>query len=319
MDNRFDNVSLCMQPDCGHKMGGLKLDENGGMKMKQAINNFNLYDCEKYKNENGDIEQYNKCVNNLYTISNKGQPTIHNAGKVGVHSNLYADSFNRKYNKVFVNCPDGKIPYDTVQFNITNTADDSDGPHLVDGNLNAVGMCVKDSNESGDIEEVCKMSGDPIGATNNQYASTYEDSTGNTPANCSNIDKIYLTNSVDNENETNEYLVNTPGPTEYTNFKNCQSWCEKDINCAGVQQYIDEQGNVFCKYYNGQNENVRNKLNDDKNYITYNNVDTYVKNEHPYSASPVVKEPFINTDDGLKMILSLLIIACIIYLICKKK
>jgi hypothetical protein len=38
MNSKFDNVSLCMQPDCGNNLGELPVGSDGRPLIKKAIN-----------------------------------------------------------------------------------------------------------------------------------------------------------------------------------------------------------------------------------------------------------------------------------------
>ncbi len=296
---RFDNVSVCLPPNCGPKLNEIPMGVGSENGMKLSINNFGIYDCKKDKDGNN----VGKCIDNLLTRSNTGGATIHNRGKIGINSHLYTNAFNKKYNKIFINCPSGAVPYDTVEFG------DND---VLAGNKTKIGACVKDS----DIDNLCRANHDPIGSSNPSFGYALENDKSTTE--CSNInEKVYLTN-INPPLNSEKYLVNTPSPTQYNNFKDCSTWCEKDKNCAGVQHNIDDDGNVFCKYYNANNETLKKKIQDDANYITYNNIDTYVKKDHSYDPNAEI-ESFGDSTDGCKMVLSLLLIATLVYLLSKQR
>ena len=80
--------------------------------------------------------------------------------------------------------------------------------------------------------------------------------------------------------------------------EDCQSWCNKSIDCGGYSYYFGDDGKSKCKYYKN---NGMNELKKGLNYLK--DTTTFIKRGNPYIQKPLtgdIKKPYFNnlsTDD----------------------
>lgn len=74
--------------------------------------------------------------------------------------------------------------------------------------------------------------------------------------------------------------------------EDCQSWCNKSIDCGGYSYYFGDDGKSKCKYYKN---NGMNELKKGLNYLK--DTTTFIKRGNPYIQKPLtgnIKKPYFN-------------------------
>jgi hypothetical protein len=260
--------SVCMPPTC---------KPNASTDATIRINSFGINETN---NNKCTTNSPHACLDNLYTTNSLGLPTT--ANSTNSLNNLYTQTYKKKTDKIFVNCPSNyNAKPGTLKCTSTTTTTTEEGTTEEEGT---------NVDEEVKISE-CRPNKQQV--QHSDYIFGVDTST-NDNACRSGCCKYYE----DDETEQIWLTKNIPKYNQFNSEKLCKKWCENNEDCGGVQSFYKykfagdsethpaDDGYTYCNYYN---KNIN--LDKDSSYITGSGYNTWVKQKQPYTITPDTQLP----------------------------